>query len=151
MLAGSPRRLWACHSIGNGLPFRLVANLDPWMRPARSRTSKGTPPQNRIGIVRHAWQRMAERGAQYQDVRHARAGARRCKAADQGRWKTRAYNRSADPSGDLVPVARYRTTPCSTASGMAFRAPAGRGDFGTAALGRAAPGTAARLKGPCHL
>jgi len=30
---------------------------------------------------------MAERGAQYEDVRHALAGARRCKAADQGRWK----------------------------------------------------------------
>jgi hypothetical protein len=30
---------------------------------------------------------MGERGAQYEDVRHALAGARRCRAADQGRWK----------------------------------------------------------------
>jgi hypothetical protein len=48
---------------------------------------RGYAAANRIRIVRHAWQRMAERGAQYEDVRHALAGARRCKAADQGRWK----------------------------------------------------------------
>ena len=30
---------------------------------------------------------MGERGAQYEDVRQALANARRCKAADQGRWK----------------------------------------------------------------
>ncbi len=48
---------------------------------------RGYAAANRIRIVRHAWQRMAERGAQYEDVRHALAGARKCKAADQGRWK----------------------------------------------------------------
>jgi hypothetical protein len=42
---------------------------------------------NRIVIVRHAWERMAQRGARYEDVRHALAGAQRCTAADQGRWK----------------------------------------------------------------
>ena len=48
---------------------------------------RGYAAANRIRILRHAWQRMGERGAQYEDVRHALAGARRCKAADQGRWK----------------------------------------------------------------
>lgn len=48
---------------------------------------RGYAAANRVLIVRHAWQRMAERGAQYEDVRHALAGARKCKAADQGRWK----------------------------------------------------------------
>ncbi len=48
---------------------------------------RGYAAANRIRITRHAWQRMAERGAQYEDVRHALAGARRCKAGDQGRWK----------------------------------------------------------------
>ena len=48
---------------------------------------RGFAAANRIRILRHAWQRMGERGAQYEDVRHALAGARRCKAADQGRWK----------------------------------------------------------------
>jgi len=49
---------------------------------------RGYAAANRIRIVRHAWQRMAERGAQYEDVRHALAGARRCRAADQGRWRS---------------------------------------------------------------
>lgn len=30
---------------------------------------------------------MGERGARYEDVRHALAGARKCRQADQGRWK----------------------------------------------------------------
>ncbi len=48
---------------------------------------RGYAAANRIRILRHAWQRMGERGTQYEDVRHALAGARRCRAADQGRWK----------------------------------------------------------------
>jgi len=48
---------------------------------------RGYAAANRIRILRHAWQRMGERGEQYEDVRHALADARRCKAADQGRWK----------------------------------------------------------------
>jgi hypothetical protein len=48
---------------------------------------RGYAAANRIRILRHAWQRMGERGAQYEDVRHALADARRCKAAGQGRWK----------------------------------------------------------------
>jgi hypothetical protein len=48
---------------------------------------RGYAGANRIVIVRHAWDRMAERGARYEDVRHALAGAQRCKAADQGKWK----------------------------------------------------------------
>lgn len=48
---------------------------------------RGYAAANRIRILRHAWQRMGERGAQYEDVRHALAGARRCRAADLGRWK----------------------------------------------------------------
>ncbi len=46
---------------------------------------RGYAAANRI--LRHAWQRMGERGAQYEDVRHALGGARRCRAAGQGRWK----------------------------------------------------------------
>ena len=48
---------------------------------------RGYAAANRIRILRHAWQRMGERGAQYEDVRHALASARWCKASDQGRWK----------------------------------------------------------------
>lgn len=48
---------------------------------------RGYAAANRIRILRHAWQRMSERGAQYEDVRHALSGARKCMAADQGRWK----------------------------------------------------------------
>ncbi len=48
---------------------------------------RGYAAANRIRILRHAWQRMGERGAQYEDVRHALASARRCRAADQGRWR----------------------------------------------------------------
>ena len=48
---------------------------------------RGYAGANRIVIVRHAWERMVERGARYEDVRHALMGAQRCRAADQGRWK----------------------------------------------------------------
>lgn len=48
---------------------------------------RGFAAANRIRIVGHAWQRMSERGVRYEDVRHALAGARRCKASDLGRWK----------------------------------------------------------------
>jgi hypothetical protein len=48
---------------------------------------RGFAAANRIRIVGHAWERMGERGAQFEDVRHALAGARKCKAADLGRWK----------------------------------------------------------------
>lgn len=48
---------------------------------------RGYAAADRIRIVGHAWKRMGERGAQYEDVRHALAGARKCKAADLGRWK----------------------------------------------------------------
>jgi hypothetical protein len=57
---------------------------------------RGYAAANRILIVRHAWQRMAERGAQYEDVRHALAGARKCRAADQGRWKVFGVDRDGD-------------------------------------------------------
>jgi hypothetical protein len=48
---------------------------------------RGFAAANRIRIGGHAWMRMGERGAQYEDVRHALAGARKCRQADQGRWK----------------------------------------------------------------
>ncbi|MGA8893034.1 MAG: DUF4258 domain-containing protein [Anaeromyxobacteraceae bacterium] len=48
---------------------------------------RGYAAGGRIRILRHAWQRMGERGVRYEDVRHALVGARRCRAADQGRWK----------------------------------------------------------------
>jgi hypothetical protein len=58
---------------------------------------RGYAAANRILIVRHAWQRMAERGAQYEDVRHALAGARKCRATDhQGRWKVFGEDRDGD-------------------------------------------------------
>lgn len=48
---------------------------------------KGFGAANRIRIGRHAWERMAERGVLYEDVRNALATARSCKAQDGGRWK----------------------------------------------------------------
>lgn len=57
---------------------------------------RGYAAANRIIIMRHAWQRMSERGAQYEDVRHALAGARRCRAAEQGRWKVFGEDRDGD-------------------------------------------------------
>lgn len=48
---------------------------------------RGFASANRIRIAGHAWERMGERGARYEDVRHALSGARKCKAADLGRWK----------------------------------------------------------------
>ncbi|HSM91530.1 MAG TPA: DUF4258 domain-containing protein [Anaeromyxobacteraceae bacterium] len=48
---------------------------------------RGYAAAGRIRILRHAWQRMGERGAQYEDVRQALSGARKCRAADQDRWK----------------------------------------------------------------
>ena len=57
---------------------------------------RGYATANRIRVLRHAWERMGERGAQYEDVRHALARARRCKAADQGRWKVFGDDRDGD-------------------------------------------------------
>jgi hypothetical protein len=57
---------------------------------------RGYAAADRILIVRHAWQRMAERGARYEDVRHALAGARKCRAAEQGRWKVFGEDREED-------------------------------------------------------
>ena len=57
---------------------------------------RGYAMANRIRISRHAWQRMAERGAQYEDVRHALATARRCKAQDGDRWKVLGADRDGD-------------------------------------------------------
>ena len=37
---------------------------------------RGYAGANRIVIIRHAWERMAQRGARYEDVRHALVGAR---------------------------------------------------------------------------
>jgi hypothetical protein len=50
---------------------------------------RGYAAANRIRISRHAWQRMAERGAQYEDVRYALSTAKRCKAqeGDRGRYR----------------------------------------------------------------
>jgi len=48
---------------------------------------KGFGAANRIRIGRHAWERMAERGVLYEDVRNALATARSCRAQDGGRWK----------------------------------------------------------------
>jgi len=48
---------------------------------------RGNAGANRIRIAPHAWDRMAERGARYEDVRHALANARSCKAQDEERWK----------------------------------------------------------------
>ncbi len=39
---------------------------------------------------------MAERGVQYEDVRHALATARSCRAQDRGRWKVAGNDRDGD-------------------------------------------------------
>ena len=57
---------------------------------------RGYGAANRIRIARHAWERMAERGVQYEDVRHALATARRCRAQDRGRWKVAGNDRDGD-------------------------------------------------------
>lgn len=57
---------------------------------------RGYAAANRIRISRHAWERMAERGAQYEDVRHALAMARRCKSQEGGRWKVSGTDRDGD-------------------------------------------------------
>jgi hypothetical protein len=57
---------------------------------------KGFGAANRIRIGRHAWERMAERGVLYEDVRNALATARRCKAQDGGRWKVSGSDRDGD-------------------------------------------------------
>ena len=57
---------------------------------------RGYAVANRIRIGRHAWERMAERGVQYEDVRHALATARSCKAQDRGRWKVFGNDRDGD-------------------------------------------------------
>ncbi len=57
---------------------------------------RGYAAANRIRISRHAWQRMAERGAQYEDVRHALATARRCREQDGDRWKVSSADRNGD-------------------------------------------------------
>lgn len=57
---------------------------------------RGYAAANRIRIARHAWERMAERGVQYEDVRHTLATARSCKAQDRGRWKVAGSDRDGD-------------------------------------------------------
>jgi hypothetical protein len=41
----------------------------------------------RIVLAGHARERMAERGATFEDVRHALANATACKAQPNGRWR----------------------------------------------------------------
>lgn len=55
---------------------------------------RGFGAANRIRIGRHAWERMAERGVFYEDVRNALATARSCKVHDGGRWKV--FGRDGD-------------------------------------------------------
>jgi hypothetical protein len=57
---------------------------------------RGYAAANRIQVLRHAWRRMGERGVRYEDVRHALLGARRCRAADQGRWKVTGDDLDSD-------------------------------------------------------
>lgn len=57
---------------------------------------RGYAAANRIRIARHAWERMAERGARYEDVRHALVNARSCRAQDQERWKVSGADREGD-------------------------------------------------------
>jgi len=57
---------------------------------------RGYAAANRIRIARHAWDRMAERGAQYEDVRHALATATSCKAQDLERWRVFGVDRDGD-------------------------------------------------------
>jgi hypothetical protein len=57
---------------------------------------RGYAAANRIRIGRHAWERMAERGAQYEDVRHALTNARSCRAQARGRWKVLGDDRDGD-------------------------------------------------------
>ncbi len=57
---------------------------------------RGYAAANRICIARHAWERMNERGAQYEDVRHALANAGFCKAQPQTRWKVFGSDRDGD-------------------------------------------------------
>jgi hypothetical protein len=65
---------------------------------------RGYAAANRIRIASHAWKRMGERGAQYEDVRHALAGARSCKAADLGRWKVSGDDLDGDEIGLVVAI-----------------------------------------------
>ncbi len=60
---------------------------------------RGYAAANRIRIARHAWERMGERGAQYEDVRCALANASPCEAQDRERWKVFCADRDGD---DLV-------------------------------------------------
>jgi hypothetical protein len=57
---------------------------------------RGYATANRISIADHAWRRMGERGARYEDVRHALAGARRCVAVERGRWKVSGEDLDGD-------------------------------------------------------
>jgi hypothetical protein len=47
---------------------------------------------------------MGERGARYEDVRHALAGARTCRAADGGRWKVAGDDLDGDELVVVVAV-----------------------------------------------
>lgn len=47
---------------------------------------------------------MAERGAQYADVRHALAGARQCAAAEHGRWKVSGDDLDGDELTLIVAI-----------------------------------------------
>ncbi len=79
------------------LPFRQVgARFTSVNAAAALLEIRGYAVANRIRISRHAWQRMAERGAQYEDVRHALATARHCKPQDGGRWKVSSADRDGD-------------------------------------------------------
>ncbi len=57
---------------------------------------RGYAAANQIRIARHAWERMAERRAQYDDVRYALVSARSCEAQDHDRWKVFGADRDGD-------------------------------------------------------
>jgi len=79
------------------LPFRQVGARLTFVNAAAALIEiRGYAAANRIRISRHAWERMAERGAQYEDVRHALATARRCRAQENDRWKVSGVDRGED-------------------------------------------------------
>lgn len=51
------------------------------------RDIRGFASAGRLRIELHARQRMRERGASFADVKHALAGAQRCRLQENGRWR----------------------------------------------------------------
>ena len=61
---------------------------------------RGYAGANRIILSRHAERRMDQRGASYEDVRHALANAHDCRGQHDGTWRVSG----ADLDGDEVTI-----------------------------------------------